>query len=333
MSEITKEKALSIITSDWNIESAMQVWLEQLVVSSVKPATYGHYHLQYRNHICPRLGSCRINEVTSNLLADYFDYLLEGGRTDSTGGLSLKTVSDIRLIINAFFNALMTEGILGSNPCTEVHMPQRKRKQISVLTILQQQCLESAAKESRNPNALGILLSLHTGIRIGELCALQKQNVDVEKGMVNIRNTIQRIPANNETPGKTRIIIGEPKTSHSIRNIPLPDFVLNALQPCLNGNPEDPLFGTRTGRFMEPRTYQDLFLRMLKKCGIAPVNFHTLRHTFAVRSLECGVEPTVLSKILGHSGSTVIMNTYSHFLADAAAQAAVTLDREPENTL
>lgn len=328
MSEITNEKTLSNITLDWNIQDAMVVWLENTVIASVKPATYGHYHLQYRNHICPKLGLYQIKEVDSGLLSDYFEHLMKGGRTDETGGLSLKTVSDIRLIINAFYNALIADGVVNSNPCSEVHMPQRKRKQISVLSPYDQQRLEDAAKASRNPNALGILLSLHTGVRIGELCALQQQNIDEENALVRIRSTIQRIPAQNNIPGKTEVIIGEPKTSHSIRNIPIPVAVLEALKPWLNGNPEDPLFSTRTGRFMEPRTYQDLFLRMLRKCGIAPVNFHTLRHTFAVRSLESGVDPLSLSKILGHSGPTVILNTYSQFLVDSTAEAAVSLHQE-----
>lgn len=330
MSESTK-KTLSNITLDWNIQDAMVVWLENTVIDSVKPATYGHYRLQYRNHICPKLGSYQIKDIDSGLLSDYFEYLMKGGRTDDTGGLSLKTVSDIRLIINAFYNALIIEGIIDSNPCSEVRMPQRKRKQISLLSPIEQQRLEEAARSSHNPNALGILLSLHTGVRIGELCALQQQNIDVEKRIVCIRSTIQRIPAHDSDTGKTQVIIGEPKTSHSIRDIPLPEPVLEALKPQLCSNPTAPLFSTRTGRFMEPRTYQDLFLRMLKKCQIAPVNFHTLRHTFAVRSLEKGADPHSLSKILGHSGPTVILNTYSQFLAEPSAEAAATLDQETDN--
>lgn len=331
MTDTTKEKTLSHITPNWSIQDAMDSWLELIVLPSVKPATYGHYHLQCRNHICPRLGRHRINEMNPQLLADYFAYLMEGGRTDATGGLSLKTVSDIRLIINSFFNVLLAENIIESNPCSEIHMPQRKRKQVSILSIPQQQRLERVVGSSRNRNALGILVSLHTGIRIGELCALQKKSIDVEKGLVNVHSTIQRIPANNGTAEKTRIVLGEPKTSHSIRNVPLPATLLAILTPSLEGNPDDPLFSTRTGKYMEPRTYQDLFLRVLKKCEITPVNFHTLRHTFAVRALENGIDPQRLSQLLGHSSPSIIINTYRYYF-DFPSQTSVPLCDQTENT-
>ena len=163
----------------------------------------------------------------------------------------------------------------------------------------------------QNPFHLGILLTLYSGLRIGEICALQWQDFDFRNGTIMISKTLYRIQTENpDNNQKTKIIIESPKTESSIRVIPLPSFILNI---CINNCGKNQCYVlTGTEKYMEPRLCLKKFKNILKELGFSNYTFHTLRHTFATRCVENGFDVKSLSEILGHSNINTTMQRYVH---------------------
>lgn len=158
----------------------------------------------------------------------------------------------------------------------------------------------------------GVLLSLYTGIRIGELCSLQWQDFSSCGDVLSVRKTIQRVQNTNSTADrKTKVIITEPKSQCSKRDIPIPTFLMEYIRRFRAEDSAFVLSGQQE-KYVEPRTMQNHFKRYIKQSGIAPAGFHALRHTFATRCVEVGFEIKSLSEILGHSSVTITLNRYVH---------------------
>lgn len=185
-------------------------------------------------------------------------------------------------------------------------------KEMRVLSVEEQRRLTSVLLKDTDGAKAGTLLSLYTGIRIGELCALRWENVSVDSRVIRVRETMQRIqsPEPSEV-NKTKVIITEPKSKCSIREIPLPDYLIDIIRPHI-GQPNTFVLTGERRRYMEPRTLQNKFKKYVHESGIEDANFHALRHTFATRCVEAGFEIKSLSEILGHSDVSITLNKYVH---------------------
>mgnify|MGYP000014771151 FL=1 len=156
----------------------------------------------------------------------------------------------------------------------------------------------------------GMLLQMELGLRIGEVCGLQWGDFDLNEGTVTIRRTVCRICCGN---GHTKVVIQEPKTQHSNRELPLPKPLLRALHKLyrkysdttwfLSGNEERPV---------EPRCYRKSIQCYLKQAKIRKIHPHVLRHTFATTCLQTGCDIKTLSELLGHSNATITLQRYVH---------------------
>ena len=155
------------------------------------------------------------------------------------------------------------------------------------------------------------------GLRIGELCALQWSDIDVDNGIMKISKTMQRLQnLSNTNSKKTDVVISSPKSDSSSRIIPIPEF-LQILFKQYKTNDIDAYFLTGTSeRFIEPRTYQYYFKKVLKENNIEQTNYHILRHTFATRCIENGFDIKSLSEILGHSSVKITLDRYVHSSMD-----------------
>ena len=155
-----------------------------------------------------------------------------------------------------------------------------------------------------------MLICLYTGIRIGELCALQWDDISLEKKTLHIQKTMLRIQTDDENQ-KTKVVITPPKSSCSVRTIPVQDILVEYLARFEEG-PDAYLLTGSAEKYIEPRTMQNRFKSVLNKCGIHSANFHALRHTFATRCVEAGFDVKSLSEILGHSSVNITLNRYVH---------------------
>lgn len=185
---------------------------------------------------------------------------------------------------------------------------------MTVLSKEEEQKLVSALMENKSLTKIGILLSLYTGIRIGELCALKWEDVSFDENLIIIRKTMQRLQKDSiqsKNEAKTYILISKPKSQCSNRQIPLPSFLSVILQEY-KGDKSHFILTNSPYSFIEPRTLQNQFKRILRQIDLRDVNYHSLRHTFATRCVEAGFDIKSLSEILGHSSVKITLDKYVH---------------------
>ena len=236
---------------------------------------------------------------------------MENGKLDKSGGLSASYVRSIMLIINAALKFAADEEMCQPLK-SPVYKPVSQNNEITVLQIDEQKRLETHLISEIAPTQLGILISLHTGLRIGEICALAWEDIDIENQIIHVRHTVARIKSTDFSEGNSsKLIIDAPKTKASNRDIPIPSVLLPILKSnCTAVSSKYVVSDTKD--FVSPRTYEYRYHRLLEKCGIESVNYHVLRHTFATRCIEAGVDVKSLSEILGHSNVSITLNTYVH---------------------
>lgn len=324
---LEKPCAIIISTPILTFADVVEEWL--LVTSlKVKPSTYAGYTIVLNLHILPQLGNRNIQAVTALEINQFAKGKLESGRTDGKGGLSPKTVRDILSIIKSVMDFAWGEKLI-TNRLTLTY-PKHQQQTIRVLSRQEQTSLEVALTTDINIHKLGILLCLYTGIRIGEVCALLWQDISSEYDMLYIRQTLQRIKNFNDDGNKTKIHIDTPKSLRSVREIPIPSFLSPMLRSFANNN-HTHFLSTTDSDFTEPRTMQNHFAKIVKTANIPDANYHSLRHTFATRCIEAGMDIKSLSEILGHANVNITLNRYVHSSFDQKREGMDKLERHTRN--
>ena len=215
------------------------------------------------------------------------------------------------MVIKSIFDYANQTGILSSSPTKGVCVKKRT-KELCVLSLSEERTLLLHLFNNTDLYKLGVLICLYTGIRIGELCALKWKNVCIDQRVIKIQHTMQRISnLDQPTNEKTRIIVTEPKSQSSIREIPIPSQLLSTLKLYATV-PEAYVLSGKIDQYIEPRTMQYRFKSYLKTLGLPNTNFHSLRHTFATRCVESGIDIKCLSEILGHATVNITLNRYVH---------------------
>ena len=277
-------------------------WLAS-VKGNLKEATYVKYVSILEKHIKPKLGGCFPLALSTSLVECFRDELL------LIDELSPKTVKDILVLLRSVLKYTAKQ-FPNEFPQIDINYPKETKKEMRVMSRDEQQNLIGYLLDDMDECKFGILLSLFTGIRIGELCALRWENVSLEDNTIRITSTMQRLQDyDGET--KTKILIGSPKSDTSQRTIPLTD---QAAELCGRMYPQSKAAYVLTGteKYMEPRTLQYRLEKYTGDCGLEGVHFHTLRHTFATRCVEVGFEIKSLSEILGHASTTITLDRYVH---------------------
>lgn len=277
----------------------------------LKGSTLQKYRSLLDTHILPGLGAEALHQITSVRICDFLQTALAAGRRDGGGGLSPAYVNTMRMIIHAVLQLAVQEQWMPPLRTRPPHIPVMPRE-IPVLSRQEQLRLESLLLSQLDPGKLGILLSLHTGLRIGEVCALAWEDIDLDAQIIHVRHTVARVLCSTQDSGrKTKLVLDTPKTRSSRRDIP----ILTWLQPLLVQMREiscGSFVISATEGFLSPRTFSYQFHKMLESCAIPDRNYHILRHTFATRCMEAGMDMKSLSELLGHANVGITMNTYVH---------------------
>ena len=306
----------SFINSN-NNSTLYSKWLDEWLIyikPQVKESTFIRYKNIVFNHLKPTIGKLAISKINTGYLKSYIGNLLSNGRLDNNGGLSPKTVSDITMIVKESLKYIISCGETIDCNYESLKIKSSSQREMTVLSKDEEHKLVSALTENKSLTKIGILLSLYTGIRIGELCALQWEDISFDENLIVVRKTMQRLQKDSiqsENEAKTYILISKPKSKCSNRQIPIPSF-LSVILKEYKGEKNQFILTNSSYSFIEPRTLQNQFKRILRQINLRDVNYHSLRHTFATRCVEAGFDIKSLSEILGHSSVKITLDKYVH---------------------
>lgn len=288
----------------------LNIWLNNYIKPSAKERTYIRYEQLIRTHIAKKIGGNDVNDLTPIVLQSFVTELLNTGNLKTGKELSANFVN---MVISVIQNSLKTAhlvGIANEYVANKIKRPKTKEKQVECFSCKEQKKIENYVLNSRKDKLFGIVLCLYTGLRIGELIALQWKDIDLQKGLLTVSRSC------HDTSGG--IAFDEPKTATSRRVIPLPKQLLPKLKNIKKSGNSD-FVVSADGNAVSVRSYQRSFELLLKRQNIVHRGFHSLRHTFATRALECGMDVKTLSEILGHKNPTVTLNRYAHSLLEHKA--------------
>lgn len=307
-----REKTAFIQNNSEETELFSEVLTEWLstIQPHVRESSYNKYLNQINKNIVPYLGKKRISEIDTFSLQQYIA-ILTSEKNCQRKALSPKTVQDTLSVVRRVFYYANTKNYKLNCNFQNLYVPSVQCR-LTVFTKQEQEQMISYLIRSNHLSDMGILLTLFTGLRVGEICALTWNKIDLDSGFLRVEHTMQRIQKSSEKDSpKTRIIMTKPKSLSSIRSIPLPEFIISYLQAFRQSGEEFLLTGS-SEKFMEPRVLQYRFEKILGDLNIRKLNFHALRHTFATRCVEAGFDVKSLSEILGHSNVNITLNRYVH---------------------
>lgn len=286
------------------LEQVCAEWLDMKRLS-VRESTFARYQMIIQKHVLPELGKYPLEEISSSVVNSYTCRKLEE--------ISTKTVRDICTILKSVLRYAEKEYGLHDIAGNMV-LPKQQRTDRDILTLREQRKLETYLWEHRQkPRCAGILLCLYTGLRLGEICGLQWRDIDRKRHILYINRTLQRVAeTRSDHEKKTKLISGEPKSGASVRAIPLPRSFWILLREMSGEMRDEDYFLSGNAEPIEPRNYQYFFKKTLADCELRYVNFHTLRHTFATRCVEAGMDIKTLSEILGHTNTNITLSYYVH---------------------
>ena len=292
------------------------IWLDEWFCNYIRPSskrkTCERYSEIIEKRLKVKLGEYELDELTPLVLQRYITELIESGNMKTGKGLAANSVNGIITVIQNSLKLAYALGTIKEYAADKIRRPKTKEKEVTCFTLSEQKKIERAALAGKKTKWLGIVVCLYTGLRIGELLALEWKDVDFQKGMLTVSKS--RHEGKDEN-GRYAHIVESPKTVSSRRCIPLPKQILCELRMLKRKSRS--LYVISNGESSIPvRSYQRSFERLLKKLDIPHKGFHALRHTFATRALECGMDVKMLSELLGHKDPAVTLRRYVHSLME-----------------
>ncbi len=302
--ELYQSETSILIFGSGTLKDWTEFWLENVMRPHLKPGTYAGYQRNIQKHILPSLGPMLLRKMAQGDIQNFANRLVHT--------MASSTLQGICRLLKAILTSAWHKGLIDKNPYYEIKFPKSPPRTPRVLTKTEQKKIEHSIKNSQE---LEYLLCLYTGIRVGELAALRWEDIDFENRLLHIRHSVQRIPSSNGNT-KTRLFLGTPKSEHSLRDIPIPIFLMPYLENRKNSaafpSASPFVFANKQGGYKDPRTFQRRISQLCKNLGILGVHMHTLRHSFAVRCLEHHIRYEILAELLGHASAQITIRHYVH---------------------
>lgn len=275
----------------------------------VKESTLGLYMMAWRKHLQEEFGSREYSDIRMSDIQAFVNKMI-------SNGLSVKTVSDLATIIKMILLWAQEEYSLPPIPGRRklIYPTSAKtgQKSLCTLTPAEQKAIVNYCEENISPSSLAIMLTLSTGLRIGEACGIKFGDFDLKKGTVEINRTVSRVYSADPGVKKTRIVIGPPKTVTSRRTIPVPAALLHEIKRFAAIYGPDRFLASASIKPLDTRYLRRIFSKICVKVGVKHIKFHGLRHTFATTLLENKVDIKTTSELLGHSDVSITMDVYMH---------------------
>jgi Site-specific recombinase XerD len=266
-----------------------------------KKSTMGAYALIANKYVLPAWGDKKI--ITREIAEEQ---VIKWGEQ----GLSRKTIQDFLIVVKMLLGFASEQGWQPYYKFTVRFPNSEKRRELKRFSGEQMKKLINYCIENYNNKNLGILITALTGMRIGEICGLRYEDIDIDEGVIYIKRTIERVYyVDNKT---TELIISTPKTQNSYRSIPICNTLMKILKPLLKiSNPQFYVISNCENP-TEPRTYRNYFAKTIKKINLPQIKFHGLRHSFASIMIENKADVKTVATILGHADIQTTLNLYCH---------------------
>jgi integrase len=314
-----QQQGTLVTASQQKLEDFLNDWLENTQKHSVKPRTFERYEEIVRLHINPVLGRHYLHKLTPQQVQAFYKKKLDEK-------LSAKSIEVFHSVLHKALDTAVRWGLVARNVCDAVSPPRREQTEVTMLTIEQVRVLQEALRGHRL-EAL-FLLAIATGMRRGEIMGLKWQDIDFEKGVLQVRRILTRVPTKLKTEAQTGSFVeAETKTRSSRRSIVIASFALGALKKHRDRQEEakikagplwqdhDYVFCTSVGTHLHPtKDLLDELNKITKKAGLPHLRFHDLRHVAATLLLSEGIHPKIVQEILGHSQISMTLDIYSHVL-------------------
>lgn len=286
--------------TEMTVRELVTEWLG-VMSSRIKESTAANYAMKAKKHLIPAFGNIQCCLLKTKDIYNFIGNKLKEG-------LSARYLSDIIVMFRSVFRYANREYHI-RNVLNGIILPKKNKPEIALPDKMQQHRLEDYLDKHPSVTAVGIAVSMYMGLRIGEVCAIKWKDINLEKRILNVSRTIQRVQCRTGKK-RTKLIITEPKSKSSERIIPIPDCLIPLLRKFRDN--DDLYVVSGKNKPVEPRTVQYRFAKILKNANLPSFHYHSLRHLFATRCVELGFDVKTLSEILGHSSVEVTLNRYVH---------------------
>lgn len=307
----------------------VEIWKRDYGSKELAPSTYNRYCRMLETRLMPYFGHFYINKIKPTDIMKFYDLLEKDTqlvrKKDNNGAktkkpLSGKTILEHHRLLRAMLHKAVYWQLIVTNPAERVQPPRaRKPKRKSYDDEQTKILLENLEKLSNEEikYKVAIILTIFTGVRLGELMGLEWQDIDFKTGIISINRSSQYL-------GDKGVFTKTPKTETSIRDVAVPDFVVSLLEEYNSWHEEqkslygelwtnsDRLFVQADGKPMHPSTISKWFVRYIDKIGLPVINFHGLRHTNATLLIAQNIDVAVVAARLGHAQITTTYNFYVH---------------------
>lgn len=301
------------------LEMWLHTWLWEYKKNNIKSKTFEQYETILRVHAIPRIGNIKVSDLKPEHLQKVYNEMYDND-------ISARTVKILNTVLHGALKQAVKNNLVFRNVTESVSLPKDKPKEMRVLTPQEQKKLMKILQDDRMGNMY--LFALFTGLRRGEILALKWSDVDWEQKIIRIERALSRVKDYSDSKEKTKLVVEEPKTLKSKRIIPLFDYLIEILENQKKQQKidkdksygmyedNDIIFATDLGLMIDPGNFNRKFYKLVKKADIPHANPHCMRHTFATRGLESGIDLKTMQELLGHSSITVTGDTYTHVLLD-----------------
>lgn len=310
------DKGFHISDSDMHFGSFFRMWIFTYKKNKVSPSTFSKYEGFYRNKLCnSMIEKIKLKDLSAIKLQSYFNHSIENGV------LTANNAKQLLVVISSCLSFAVDEGYIFKNVAKSISLPKIQKTKRIAYTREEQRAITDALTEDKRD--IAILLAFCTGMRLGEILALNKSDIDFEKCKVVVDKQYQYNYYIEEDLSKSRKYeIGRPKTEASVRILPLPKSVAEKILTMLKVEKvsflqSDLLFRDEQGKPLERKLLPRRLEKIEKALGIEHKGFHCIRHSYATRLFEEGVPPKTVQVLMGHTDIQTTMDIYTHVMESA----------------